>query len=116
MTGFFDRLNGALVALLAASALALLAVNLWLASENRERQRSVNSRQQAINQSAALGQLNTQIVTLTAQVAVQRNDPALLALLANHGITVNVNPAPGAPAPATAPTSLPAPSQPNVQR
>jgi hypothetical protein len=109
--GFFDRLNGALVTLLAASALALLAVNLWLASENRERQRSVSSRQQAINQSAALGQLNTQIVTLTAQLAVQRNDPALLALLANHGITVNIN-----PAPAAAPAALPPPSQPNVQR
>ena len=79
------------VTLISGAALVLVVVNIFLFLQNRSIQSEVNNRQLFINQSVQLEQLNREIVTALANLAVKNNDEDLKLLLATHGITVSVN-------------------------
>ena len=79
------------VTLTSGAALVLVVVNIFLFLQNRSIQSEVNNRQLFINQSVQLEQLNREIVTALANLAVKNNDEDLKLLLATHGITVSVN-------------------------
>src|SRR5713101_1796456 len=67
--------------------LGLVLLNIGLFGSNSTLQREVNSRQQFIQQSVQLEQLNREIVTALANLSAQNKDDQLKALLAAHGIT-----------------------------
>jgi uncharacterized membrane protein YeiB len=67
---------------------------------NQDAQAAINRRQQFINQSAQLGRLNEALVRALATNAANNKDDQLRDLLAQHGITFQVNPAEPGPAPA----------------
>lgn len=95
-----------LVTLLAGAALAATVTAIFVQSGNRELQRDVARRQQEVNQALQLQPLNNQLVQTMAVMSVQRGDAQLQKVLADHGITVQANPAgtaPAAPGAATAP-------------
>jgi len=88
---------GGLTAVAALTAV-LVIVNIVLFLTNRSVQNEVNARQQYINQSLQLSNLNQQVVTAIANLAARNNDEQLRNLLAEHGITFTTTPAPQAPA------------------
>lgn len=95
--------------MLAAATLILVVVQLVFVQSNRSIQAEINQRQQFINESIRLGRVNEALIRTLAQVAVSNNDGNLRDLLAQQGITINVNPRPaGAPAPAAGPAGAPA--------
>jgi hypothetical protein len=87
---------------LAAVSIVLVFANGALALRDQEQQRDVSQRQQAINQSAALGRVSQLLIEAVAKSAVTNKDDTLTQLLAQHGIKINANPG-QAPAPAAAP-------------
>jgi hypothetical protein len=93
----------------AAAACLLVLINIVLFEMNRGLQAEVNSRQQYIQQSLQLEALNREIVAAIANLAVRNKDDQLKALLAQHGITINVGPA-GSPAPSSS-SGTPAPGR-----
>ncbi|SRR6266851_2175507 len=72
--------------------LGLVLLNIGLFGSNSTLQREVNSRQQFIQQSVQLEQLNREIVTALANLSAQNKDDQLKALLAAHGITFSITP------------------------
>ena len=75
---------------LAGLSLMVVVVNIFVFLQNRSLQAEVNNRQLFINQSIQLEQLNREMVTALANLAVKNNDDDLKQLLASHGITVSV--------------------------
>ncbi len=73
-----------LVLLLSISAVALSVVN-------RSAQAEWNVRQQYINQSIKLGQLNSQLVQELANVSAQTGDQQIRNILSSHGISFTTN-------------------------
>jgi hypothetical protein len=91
---------------LASTVLAGLSVVLVISNGilflvNQEAQATINRRQQFINQSAQLGRVNEALVRALATNAANNKDDQLRDLLAQHGITFQVNP----PQPAAAPSA-----------
>ncbi len=69
----------------------LILVNIYFITQNRTLQAEVNNRQQFISQSIQLEQLNKEIISALANLAVRDKDEDLKAILASNGITVSVN-------------------------
>ena len=82
----------------AALTVVLVVVNIVLVTSNRNVQAEVTARQQYVNQTLQLSNLNQQLVTAIANLAIRNNDEQLRNLLAEQGITVNPTPTPQAPA------------------
>lgn len=82
---------------LAALSVVLVISNGVLFLANQEAQAAINRRQQFINQSAQLDRLNEALVRALATYAANNKDDQLRDLLAQHGITFQVNPVPPAP-------------------
>ncbi|MDJ0928016.1 MAG: hypothetical protein QNJ73_10250 [Gammaproteobacteria bacterium] len=82
-----------LLTALSALALILVLICTGLFFDNRSTQAEVNARQQYINQTVQLGQLNTQVAQFLANLAVQTNDQRIRELLAANGITITERPA-----------------------
>ena len=74
--------------------LILVFVNMFLLVGNQSLQRSVAERQQFIMQSIQMQAGGREIIAALANLAVRSDDEQLKQLLAKHGITVSVNPAP----------------------
>ena len=83
---------GLIQTILAVVALVLVVVNVMLALGNQSVQADVNERQQFIAQSIQLEQLNRQVVTVLANMAMKGNDEQLKNLLASSGVGLAPNP------------------------
>jgi hypothetical protein len=77
---------------LAGLSVVLVVSNGILFLVNQEAQAAINRRQQFINQSTQLGRLNEALVRTLATTAANNKDDQLRDLLAQHGITFQVNP------------------------
>jgi len=78
--------------ILAVVALVLVVVNVMLALGNQSVQADVNERQQVIAQGIQAEQLNRQVVTVLANMAMKGNDEQLKNLLASSGVSLAPNP------------------------
>ena len=83
---------GLIQTILAVVALVLVVVNVMLALGNQSVQADVSERQQFIEQSMQLGQLNRQVVAVLANMAMKSNDEQLKNLLASSGVGLAPNP------------------------
>lgn len=107
-----DTLVGWVVVALTGTALLMTITTVVMSNGNRALQRDVAQRQQEVNQALQLAPLNTQLIQALAVMSVQRNDQQIAKILADNGITVQLNQPPGAtPTPTPA---LPALSQPGI--
>ena len=79
--------------------LILVFVNMFLLVGNQSLQRIVAERQQLIMRSIQMQGPAREVITALANLAVRSDDEQLKVLLAKHGITVSVNPAPALGAP-----------------
>ena len=93
-----------IVTVLAGLSVILVVANGILFLVNQEAQAAVNRRQQFINQSAQLGRLNEALVRALATSAANNKDDQLRDLLAQHGITFQVNPTQPGPVTAAPPS------------
>jgi hypothetical protein len=75
--------------------LILVFVNMFLLVGNQSLSRLVAERQQAIMRGIQMQAPAREVITAMANLAVRTDDERLKQLLANHGITVTVNAAPG---------------------
>ena len=71
--------------------LVLIVTNMALFLRNRDKQININSRQQYIQQSLVLENLNRDIINALANLAVRNKDGQIADLLAANGITVTVS-------------------------
>jgi len=71
--------------------LVLIVTNMALFLGNRDKQININSRQQYIQQSLVLENLNRDIINALANLAVRNKDGQIADLLAANGITVTVS-------------------------
>jgi hypothetical protein len=78
----------------AAAFLALLASVAAVAFliSNQSLRQEVSERQQTINQALALSQINSRLINSLATIAARDNDDQIRAVLAQQGITFQVNP------------------------
>ncbi len=79
---------GIIQIVLAVVALVLVVANVLLSMGNQSVQADVNDRQQFIAQSIQLEQLNRQVVTVLANMAMKSNDQELKNLLAASGVAL----------------------------
>jgi len=79
--------------------LILVFVNMFLLVGNQSLQQIVAERQQVIMRSIQMQGSAREVISALANLAVRRDDEQLKQLLAKHGITVSVNPAPQAGTP-----------------
>jgi hypothetical protein len=86
---------------LAGLSVILVVSNGILFLVNQDAQAVINRRQQFINQSTQLGRLNEALVRALATTAANNKDDQLRDLLAQHGITFQINPRQPGPAPAS---------------
>ncbi len=93
---------------LAVAAIVLVPVNAILVVRNQGAQRTVNERQQVINQGVQIARVGQFLIETIARSAVANKDDKLTALLERHGIRVTVN----QPAAAAPPAPTPAPASP----
>ncbi|MBL8697488.1 MAG: hypothetical protein JNK67_03910 [Alphaproteobacteria bacterium] len=98
-----NSLIGWLVVVAAAVAFVSTLTTMVVSSGNRALQRDIALRQQEVNQALQLSNLNTQLVQTLATLGVQRGDAQLTKLLADHGITIQVNQPPAGQTPGQAP-------------
>ena len=75
---------------LAVIALVLATINVTYFQSNREARTQVTERQQFINQTARLNQLNVEVIKALARVAVEEDDDAIGDLLQRAGISYRV--------------------------
>lgn len=85
---------------LAAMSVALVIANGVLFLANQTAQAELAQRQQFINQSVQLGRLQEGLIRALAASAATNKDDQLRDLLAQHGISYTVNPAPSGGTPA----------------
>ena len=78
--------------------LILVFANMFLLVGNQSLQRIVAERQQVIMRSLQMQGPAREVISALANRAVRADDEQLKQLLAMHGITVSVNPAPPPPA------------------
>jgi len=100
---------------LAGIALIIVLWNMSQFSGNQALQGEVNARQQYINQTVSLNQLNNQIIRLLAGRSAETNDEELKQLLAEHGVTFTYTP-PATPSTAAVEGSKPSPAQPSKEK
>ncbi len=81
---------------LAIVAIALWGIGHWVGRGNQELQTERNENRAVLNRGAQINNLNNQIAQILAQAAVQNQDDALRALLADNGITISVKEEPDA--------------------
>ncbi|MGI9330071.1 MAG: hypothetical protein ACR2QB_05090 [Gammaproteobacteria bacterium] len=81
-----------LLTVLGVIALLLALANIGLSLNNQQAQADVNARQQFINQTVEISQLNNQIVQALANLSVQNNDASIRDLLQSQGISFNIQP------------------------
>lgn len=74
-----------------AVALLLAATNAALFAANKSTQAEINTRQAAVQQTAQLQVLQTEIAKALAELAIKSDDQQVLAMLATNGITVTKN-------------------------
>ena len=86
---------------LAGLSVILVISNGILFLVNQDAQATINRRQQFINQSVQLGRVNEALVRALATSAASNKDNQLRDLLAQHGITFQINP----PQPSAAPSA-----------
>jgi hypothetical protein len=79
---------------LAIASIVLVLVNAALVLRNQGVQRTVNQRQQFINQTAQLSRASQLLIETIARSAIANRDETLTALLERHGIRVTAGPAP----------------------
>jgi hypothetical protein len=103
LEGAVTRTQSLVLTGLAGLALALVLVNAFLFSGNREVQREIAQRNQVIQQSLQLEPIYQGLVRALAEAAVGRHDEALRSLLASEGIQVSVT------APSTTPDATTTP-------
>ncbi len=75
---------------LAILAIAVWGVANWVGRSNQDLQVERDQNQTVLNRSVQINGLNNQIAQILAQAAVQNEDKALRALLADNGITISV--------------------------
>jgi len=80
--------------LLGFLTMILVFVNMFLLVGNQSLQRNVAERQQFIMQSIQAQTGAREMIAAVANLAVRTDDEQLKKLLAKHGITVSLNPAP----------------------
>jgi len=80
--------------LLGFLTMLLVFVNMFLLVGNQSLQRNVAERQQFIMQSIQAQTGAREMIAAVANLAVRTDDEQLKKLLAKHGITVSLNPAP----------------------
>jgi predicted Holliday junction resolvase-like endonuclease len=85
-----------LLTTLASLVLLLVVVNIFISLGNQSIQSEVGERQQAISHTLQLENLNRQLISVLANLALKTNDEALKKVLAAAGI--NLDGAPAAPA------------------
>ncbi len=73
---------------LSALALLLMIITVCLVNGNRTLQGEIQGRQNAINSSVSMSQLNQNLAQALAQTAIDNNDQDIHDLLAAQGITV----------------------------
>ncbi len=76
---------------LGAVALVFVVTNGALFAANKSTQMDINLRQAAVQQTAQLQVLQTEIAKALAELAIQSDDKAVLDMLAANGITVTKN-------------------------
>jgi len=96
-----------LATVLGVLCLALAGANITLVTMNRSQQADIGLRQQYVQQSVQLEGLYREIVRALAELGARNNDDAVRNLLARHGISYTVNPAPASAAPAAANAAAP---------
>lgn len=74
-----------------AVALLLVVTNGALFAANKSMQSEINARQAAVQQTAQLQVLQTEIAKALAELAIKSDDQQVLAMLATNGITVTKN-------------------------
>lgn len=82
--------------LLGFLSLILVFVNMFLLVGNQSLQRTLAERQQLIMRGIQMQAPAREVIAALANLAVKSDDEQLKQLLASHGITVTVNPAPAA--------------------
>jgi len=82
--------------ILAGVTLALVIVNIVLALGNQSIQTEVSERQQFIAQSIQLQELNRQVITVLANMALKTNDQQLINLLTSSGVNLGPSAEPSA--------------------
>ena len=87
-----------LLTLVAVVTPLVALVNMFLFSQNRERQTEIGARGQYVQQSVQLEGLYREIAKALADLAVRNNDKELRDMLAAQGISLTVNPPPPVPA------------------
>lgn len=80
-----------LLNLAAFLALILVAINIAAALSNQDQREEINQRQQFLNQSVQLAQLNDQIIKSLASLAARTNDQSIKDLLNAHGISYSLD-------------------------
>ena len=100
---------------LAGVALIIVLWNMSQFSDNQALQGEVNARQQYINQTVSLNQLNNQIIRLLAARSAETGDEELKRLLAEQGVTFTYTP-PAASSTPAAEGSKPSPAQPSKEK
>ena len=77
--------------IVSALALTVSVSNFVMRQDIVERQQQVLQRQQFINEAQSLSQFNSQFIRALASLAAQTNDANITQLLADNGITYQVN-------------------------
>jgi len=104
----------AVLFVLAIGTIALLALNLSLSGDNRERLKEVTERQQFIDQTVSINRFSAPFIQGLAQLAARENDAQIRQVLADNGVTFTV-PDAGTNPPAETPGE-PAATEPEVQQ
>ncbi|MEO7997572.1 MAG: hypothetical protein ABI852_09010 [Gemmatimonadaceae bacterium] len=81
---------------LGSAALLLVVTNGALFASNKSTQSDINMRQAAVQQTAQLQVLQTEIAKALAELAIKSDDKAVFDMLAANGITVTKNATSGA--------------------
>ena len=104
--GVPPRVGWALV-WIASLALALTVANIGLQFNVQAARNTVSQRQAFINQTAAVGRIDTALVRALAVQAAEHHDAPITAMLAAAGVHYQLHPAPAAGTPTASPTASP---------
>lgn len=85
---------------IASLALVLAVVNIGLQLDVQAARNAVNQRQAFINETAAVGRIDSALVRALAVQAAEHHDAPITAMLAAAGVHYQLHPTPATPAPA----------------
>lgn len=89
-----EKQNNRIELALGALALLLAVATVVLSSGNRNLQATLSEGQSKVARMQTLANLNNSLIQMLAKAAADNNDKNIRQLLANNGITYNVNSAP----------------------